>query len=393
MELFDILLANGHIIDPSQKINKVSQIGIKNGLISKIEDGLKAHAKRTYDLTGMIVTPGLIDIHCHPSQGFSHIGVNEDDIGLHSGVTLLCDAGSSGAYNFQAFKELIIESSKTKILCFLNVANTGLVKMPEITNQNDMDLKSAEIAARENTNLIKGFKLRLIESFLETYGLRGVEEIKKVTLKTDLPLMVHIGQTRPRVANDKMDLFTRQAVDMLDRGDIISHFLTWEPGGLIKPDGEIYPELLSAQKRGVVLDASHGLNHFSLSVAKHAIANKIVPTVLSTDLCDIVIPSAQSLTVVMSKFLNLGIPIEDLIAQTTVNPSRAIDEENVRGSLRVGSAANITVMEVRKGRFLFTDGNGKEKMEGDKIIEPRFVIQGDKIIPAFSNYHIAPDFN
>ena len=393
MQQLDTILANGHVIDPSQNLSKICHIGIKNGLIVQIDGRIPDFgAQKTFDLTGMIVSPGLIDLHCHPSWGFSESGVDEDDIGLHSGVTLLCDAGTSGAYNYQAFKKLIIDQSRTDIFCFLNVASTGLVKMPEICSKDDMDLNFCAKVAAENMDVIKGFKLRLIEPFLEAYGLNGVEEIKATAAKAGLPLMMHIGQTRPRVANDKMDILTRQAVNLLDTGDIVSHFLTWEPGGLITPDGEIYPELPTALKRGVVLDACHGLNHFSLSVARHALEQGIFPTVLSTDLCDIVIPSAQSLTVVMSKFLNLGVPIDRIIEMTTTNPSMAIGEQNIRGSLRPGLQANITVMEIRKGKFVFNDGNGGDKFEGESLIEPRFVIKGEKITPAFSHYHIAPSF-
>ena len=290
MDQFDILLKNGRVIDPYQNLNSVLDVGIKDGIIIGIGKDLpEISAKKIYDLSGMIATPGLVDLHCHPSKWFSDSGVDADEIGLQSGVSLLCDAGTSGAHNFMAFKRLVVEKANTAVLCFLNVASTGLVKMPEITTKDDMDLVSTEVVARENPDLIKGFKLRLIEGFLDAYGLKGVEKVKEISIKTGLPLMMHIGQTRPRQADDPMDQMTRQAVNVLDRGDIISHFLTWEPGGLILPGGAIYPELQSAKKRGVVLDACHGLNHFSLTVAKHALANGMVPSVLSTDLCDIVV--------------------------------------------------------------------------------------------------------
>lgn len=390
MEQFDILLKNGKVIDPYQNLNSVLDVGIKDGSIKGIGKDLpKIGAKKIYDISEMIITPGLIDLHCHPAKWFSDSGVDADEIGLKSGVTLLCDAGTAGAHNFKAFKKLVVEKANTEVLCFLNVASTGLVKMPEVTTQDDMDLVWTEIVAKENPDLIKGFKLRLIEGFLDAHGLKGVEKIKRISTKTGLPLMMHIGQTRPRQTDDPIDQLTREAVNMLECGDIISHFLTWEPGGLIRPDGHIYPELQSAQKRGVVLDACHGLNHFSFTVAKHALEKGIIPSVLSTDLCDIVIPSAQSLTVVMSKFLNLGLPIEKIIELTTSKPSAALRLPN-QGGLKVGEKANITVIEIRKGNFHFTDGNGGNRMFGDRLIDPRFVVWGENIIPAFSNYHLAP---
>ena len=189
-----------------------------------------------------------------------------------------------------------------------------------------------------------------------------------------------------------MDYFTRTAVSLLDSGDIISHFLTWEPGGLILKDGTVYPELLAARDRGVVLDACHGLNHFSLSVARTALELGIYPTVLSTDLCKVVEPSAQSLAVVMSKFLCLGLSLDQIIEMTTVNPAKAVNENLSRGSLAPGRTADISVLELLEGDFVYTDGNGGEKMNGNLLLEPRMTIQNGDLKPAFSHYHTAPPF-
>ena len=155
----------------------------------------------------------------------------------------------------------------------------------------------------------------------ETLGIDAIEIAKKLAADMDLPLMMHIGETRERVPADKMDDFSRAAVSLMENGDILSHYLTWEPGGMILKDGTVYPELEAAQKRGVVLDSSHGVNHFSFTVARHAIEKGLLPTVISTDMVTTVLPAAQSLAVVMSKFLNWGLTLDQVIEMTTINPA------------------------------------------------------------------------
>jgi dihydroorotase len=204
--------------------------------------------------------------------------------------------------------------------------------------------------------------------------------------------MMHIGETRKRVPKDKMDDFSRAAVSLLEKGDILSHYLTWEPGGMILKDGTVYPELEDAKRRGVVLDSSHGLNHISFIVARKAIEKDLLPTVISTDMASMVLPAAQSLPVVMSKFLNLGLTLDQVIEMTTTNPAKALGEEKKRGSLKPGYMADITVMELMQGEYIFCDGHGGERMDGNLLLEPRMVFKEGKEMPAYSRYYIPPLF-
>ena len=189
-----------------------------------------------------------------------------------------------------------------------------------------------------------------------------------------------------------MDDFSRAAVSLLEKGDILSHYLTWEPGGMILRDGTVYPELEAAQKRGVVLDACNGMNHLSFSIARIAFAKGFIPAVISTDMATMGVLVLQSLPVVMSKFLNLGLSLDQVIEMTTLNPSKALGEEGKRGTLKPGVKADITVMELLEGDFLFSDGNGRESMRGKVLLEPRMVFKGGEAMPAYSRYHIPPLF-
>ena len=389
--MVDVLLKNGLIVDPSRAIHARGSLAIKDGRIEAVNDAAaEAEAGTVYDLEGKIIAPGLIDIHCHPGEGFSWLGISADEIGVRSGITLLCDGGTAGPSNFETLRRFIIDPAKTDIFCFLNLAKTGLVATPEIWCDENIDAGACLHVMEANRDIVKGVKVRAIQALAEGVGIKGIETAKKLASQAGMPLMVHIGQTRNRVSPDKMDDFSRAVVSIMEAGDILSHYLTWEPGGLILPDGKVYPELETARKRGVVLDSCHGLNHFSFPVARIAIDMGIIPTVISSDMATIVRPAAQSLTVVMSKFLNMGLSLDQVVEMTTVNPARALGEEKRRGSLKPGMTADITVMELREGNYVFCDGTGGNRMDGTLLLEPRMVFQRGVAAPAFSGYHIPP---
>ena len=389
---FDILLQDGEIIDPAQGIHYNGSVAVKNGRIAAVGKEVSRKAEKVIPLRGKLITPGLIDMHCHPSLGFRTHGIPPDEVGLHAGVTLLGDGGTSGAANFLAYRKLVVESAQTEILCFLNVAKAGLISQPEISSLRDMDLERGKEVIEANRDLIRGVKIRAIQALAEGVGIKGVEMAKKLARDVHLPLMIHIGDPRERMEKDPMDDFSRQAVSLLEKGDILSHYLTWEPGGLVLRDGTIYPELEKARQRGVVLDSCHGLWHFSFTVARHALARGFKPDVISTDMSVPNLLVTQSLAVTMSKFLCLGLSLEEVIAVTTINPARFLGEEDKRGSLKPGLPAHITVSELIKGDFLFGDGKGGETMPGNFLLEPRMVFQAGEMRPAYSRYHIPPLF-
>ena len=392
-DLYDLLLKGGNIIDPSQGLHQVGSVAIREGKIAKVgEDIPQAEARKVVDVQGKIISPGLIDMHAHAAAGFTWLGVPADEAGLNTGVTLLGDGGSAGSANFEALRRLVVQPAKTDMLCFLNLARTGLITLAEIRDARDIDTEESKEVAESNRDIIKGIKVRAVQSLADGVGIKGIEMAKKLATDLRLPLMVHIGEARERIAGDKMDDFSRSAVSLMEKGDILSHFLTWETGGLILKDGTVYPELEAARKRGVVLDSCHGLNHFSFTIARQALSRGLIPTVISTDMAVPTLPAVQSLAVTMSKFLNMGLSLDQVIEMTTINPAKALGEEQRRGSLRPGMNADLTVMELLSGDYLFADGNGRERMSGRVLLEPRMVFKGGEGMPAYSNYHIPPLF-
>jgi dihydroorotase len=392
--MYDVLLKDGEIIDPAQKMHSTGSVAIQDGKIAAVGTKLPAMEARTvWDMRGKIISPGLIDLHCHASFGFALLGVPADEAGLNTGVTLLGDGGSAGPANFEAFRRLVVQPARTQVYCFLNLAKAGLIAMPEIFTLHDIDIELSKRVVEANREIIKGIKIRAIQPLAEGLGIKGIEMAKRLAQDLSLPLMIHIGETRDRMEKDWMDDFSRSAVSLLEKGDILCHFLTWEPGGMILPDGTVYPELEAARKRGVYLDSCHGLNHFSFTVARHALARGFIPHIISTDLSANNSSVTQSLPVIMSKFLNLGLSLDQVIEMTTVNPARAIGEEGRSGSLKIGMPADITILETVKGDFLFSDGKGRGSLRGTLLLEPRMVFQSGEMRPAYSRYHLPPVFS
>jgi dihydroorotase len=386
--MYDVLLKDARVIDPSQKVDGLLDVAISDGKIAALATGLSPRtAKATIPLPGRIVTPGLIDAHCHPAFRFSDHAVFPDDAGVHAGVLLVNDGGSAGAANFATLREMYYRRVKTDMTFFLNVATSGLIHTPEIQTKHDIDLKLLKATVEENRAIIKGLKLRLLEPLVTIQpdvvqlALDAAEDLK-------LPLMVHIGDFRERTENDPLDAFTRRAVQRLRKGDIISHFMTWRPGGMVLPNGTVFPELKEARDRGVILDCSHGKNNFSLKVAEVLLALDLRPDIITTDLSSLGVPYVQSLLVTMSKFVNLGMPLHEVIAAVTHNAAKAIGVDEEWGSLQPGRAANITVLETVEGAFTFFDGTAGNTRKGSYLLEPRLILQKGVPLPCRSFYHL-----
>ncbi|NNG01168.1 MAG: amidohydrolase family protein [Desulfobacteraceae bacterium] len=383
--MYDLLLKSGLVIDPANDIHEVRDVAVKNGKVAIVEKNITHTESRTVvPVHGRLVTPGLIDVHCHLGNGSRPVNADPDLIGIHSGVTLLCDGGTTGAANFNYFRGLAAGKAKTDLVCFLNLAVNGMVKDPEITGDGDIDIEATKNVIEANRDVIKGIKLRAVTGLSENIGIIAIETAKKLATEVNLPLMLHIGEPRTRVENDALDCYSRESVGLLEKGDIISHFMRMSSGGLVLEDGTVYPELIAARKRGVVLDSCHGMGNFSFAAAEIAIRNGLVPDVISTDMGYASQPIVQSLLVTMSKVLNMGLTIDQVVAMTTINPANAIGEDTRFGSLTPGSMANVLVMENVEGDYLFSDGYGGGRLQGTQLLEPRLILKNGISIPCLS---------
>ncbi|MSQ06813.1 MAG: amidohydrolase/deacetylase family metallohydrolase [Dehalococcoidia bacterium] len=376
MPMYDLVIKGGTVIDPSQGINRVSDVAVTDGKIARIAASIPVtEARRTVEVKGKIVCPGLIDLHTHVYQGVNGNGVKADVGGVHAGVTTMVDAGSSGCDTFGGFPNHIIPNNKTEIMCFLHICRTGLATTPDIFSRESIDLDKTIQVASENKGIIHGIKARMVSPALEIFGMEMPRLAKRAAREAGVKLMVHIGDTEKRYDPSVI----RQLLPIMDEGDIITHLFTANPGGVLDGRGKLVPEAKEAQERGVWLDTAHGRGNFAFDVGAKVLDQGLVPHCISTDLT---LPGRQrtvhSMTEMLTRFLALGFTLEQVIAMSTINPAKALGAEDRLGTLGVGRQADISVLDVKDGDWVVYDViQGARKT--DKAVVPVLTVKRGEV--------------
>jgi dihydroorotase len=387
--MYDIVIKGGRLIDPSEGINEMRDIGISQDRIADVSHIIDdAKAGRIIDARGKIATPGLIDLHVHAAHGVSELGLDPDGCGIRSGITTLCDCGSTGIANFASFRTNVISRATTDVFCLLHVVPEGLAVIPERWSLPDIDPAAMLTMIEENRDVIKGIKIRATGALVKSLGLEGIKIAKKTASDAGVPLMIHLGaEPEEPVSEEEMDSFTIDMLNLLDEGDILTHVYTWKKGGVIKPDGKLVPGFKDALERGVRLDVANARFHYSADIARIALDQGIVAHTMSTDLTALSFHTLVfSLLVTMSKFLAIGFDLELLIKMTTVNPAMVLTGGKDRGSLRKGMPADVSILELKEGDFLFSDGIEGKTFKGGTLITPVLTLKQGKEFAAESRY-------
>ena len=377
--MYDLLLKGGRVLDPSSKLDGVQDVAVTAGSISRIAPSIDAKdATRTIDVAGRVVVPGLIDLHAHVFEGVNRTGVNPDLAGVLAGVTTVVDAGSAGAATFAAFPKHVIPSSHTEVVPFLHICQTGLATNPDIIAESSVDLDDTLRVMAEHKGLIRGIKARMVSPALEIMGMRMPELAKRAARESGTRLMVHIGDTAKRYDPNVI----RKLLPMLDKGDILTHYFTANPGGVLDANGKLVPEAREAADRGVWLDTAHGRMNFSFDVGRRCIDQGLLPHCISTDLT---VPgranTVHSMVEIMTRFLGLGFSLADVVTMSTANPARALGEEGRLGSLAVGRQADISVLEIRDGEWTVNDVVGATMRVSKAVVPFVTVKRGEVFTP------------
>ncbi len=359
-----LLLQGGHVVDARNHVSAVRDVAIRDGKIAAIAEHIDpATALKTVDVKGLYVTPGLVDIHVHvyasTGERNSYAGDNgvfPDGFTLRSGVTTVADAGSSGYKNFEDFKEHIIDRSKTRVLAFLNIVGAGMRGPKYENNLADMDPQPAAEMAKRHAGLIVGIKTAHYAGPEWT----PVEHAVEAGTLANIPVMVDFGANRPE--RPISVLLTKK----LRPGDIYTHCYSGLRNELVS--GHVNPGMIEGRKRGVIFDVGHGGGSFAWRIAIPAIRQGFLPDSISTDLhIGSMNAGMKDMLNVMSKFLALGMSIDNVIAWSTWNPAREIHHEEL-GNLSIGSPADVSVLRVARGNFGFTDMYGARMNGNQKFV-------------------------
>ena len=373
---YDLLIKNGHVIDPKNNIDTIKDVAVANGRILKIDyDISPTQSKKTVDATGLYVVPGLIDIHTHVFVGSKAdkfadgiYSVSPDDFSFKSGVTTVVDAGTSGWRNFSLFKEQVIDKSQTRVLAFLNIVGSGMSGKPMQEDVSDMNADSAAFVAEKYKDIIVGIKIGHYEGSDWAPFNKALDAGKKL----NKPVFVECHLPQYSLENQ---------LQMMRPGDIITHSYEQvsERMPVVDEHGKVRPFVLQAQKKGVLFDVGHGGAGFWFSQAVPAFQQGLAPNSFGSDLHRFSMNAGmKSMLNIMSKYMAIGMSIEDVVTRATWNPARSIKREDL-GNLSEGAVADIVVLSVQKGKFGFIDA-GANRLEGDKKLEAELTVRAGKIV-------------
>lgn len=371
---FDLLVRNANVVDPSQNLSGKRDIGIRYGRIEALEASIApGRAERVLDAGGKLVTPGLIDLHCHTYPYGSAIGIPADELLAHQCTTTTVSAGDGGANNFAAWRRFVQPASRTRQFAFVHIAVAGLAgfPVPELFN---IDYAQPEVAARavaENADLVLGVKVRMSENVIARHGMEPLRRAIRACEMSGVPakIMCHIGGVSDR------ELMS-QILDALRPGDVLTHCFSGAPnnagmGTNIVQDGKLLPAALAAKRRGVVFDIGHGGGSFDYTIAEAAMAQGCMPDTISSDVhvFSANTPGMPYLPWVMSKFLGLGFSLSEVVSMATAAPARVIARIPKHGTLQIGAPADLSIMEVVEGTVEFVDTRNN-KRSGKAYLKP-----------------------
>lgn len=339
----DILIYGGTVIQPTLNFCAPANVLVKDGKISAVlKNAEPAKAKKQVNAEGCIVTPGLVDFHCHLFNGGSEIGVNPDAFMLPQGVTAAVDQGSSGIGNADSFFKDILASTELKTFAFLNLASSGLTTLPrclEELNPEKFDpVKIAAILERYPSKF-KGLKIRTSRGVVGEYGYSPLKKAREIADKLSCPLVVHTTDA-PGTQKELTAFFKK--------GDVYAHTYQGMGNTILDEKGKVQSCVKEARERGVVFDSADGRDHFRFSVIRQALADGFFPDVISTDLVrgNVFDKAVFGLPLVMSKYINLGMPLLDVVKACTSTPATLLGEMERFGTLLPGSSADIAIMKL-----------------------------------------------
>ena len=363
---YDVIVQGGRVIDPSLRVNAIRDVAIVGGRIAAVEANIAADAAEVMDAAGKAVIPGLLDIHTH------YAGDRRGpSVGLADGVTGWVDAGSEGA---DQIDEMVAtaKSAPQAAGVLINIGRAGILRDGDTMDLSLADVDAAIEAIRRNRDFVVGVKARLTRGV----AIDDVEVLRRaqdVATTFNLPLMIHMGQTASPLP---------RLLGQLKRGDIVTHMLSPSPNGIIDDDDRILPEVLAARRRGVWFDVANGrTGHLRWDTFDRVIQAGFWPDTISTDgnSTSRTAESVIDLPNVMSKFLNFGMTLEQVVARATVNASRIFPLFHDRGTLNVGAPADVAVLELREGTFEFVDNYGNTRTGRQRLFPSETVLGGKRV--------------
>jgi dihydroorotase len=378
-QLKHFILKGGRLIDPASGLDGDRDIHVRDGVVEAIGGDLKADGAITIDVKGLILTPGLIDVHLHLMNGLGAFGVDPDIFGVGSGVTTVVDAGSAGHSLLTVFRNYITKNAKTRVLNYVNLSTLGGVTGPGYSILADprlIDEDKIERTVEANRDIIVGIKIMATGGALGAEGLKPLARARKLGDNLKLPLLVHIGESWTK---DATPVHVGDVLTYLREGDIVTHMFTVHPGGLLDPNGKLWPQVRDAKESGVLMDVGHGLHNLNFDVARKVLDQGLHPDGVSTDghRGNRAGP-VYDLPTTMAKLIALGFSLNQVVEMGTVNAAKLLGRSDELGFIRVGSPANISVLRVEEREWKAVDSQ-KGTIQARQALVPVYTIRNETI--------------
>jgi dihydroorotase len=369
---YDTIIAGGEVLDPGAGIGGRLDVAIKGGRVAAVEPGIDSgSAKQVIDAGGQIVAPGLVDLHTHIYWGVTYWGIEPDPVAARSGVTTWLDVGSAGAYSFPGFRRYVAEASRIRAYCLLNLSAIGLVAPTyELANIDYCDVDLAAQIVEANRDIILGIKARIDRQTTRGTGLRPLELARELADRAGLPLMVHIGNGPPTIG---------EVAALLRPGDILTHCFTGGDMRVVEADGRVRADIRALRERGLILDIGHGTGSFSYATAEAMLAQGIPPDVISSDIHQLSVQGPMfDMPTTLSKFLNLGMSLPDVIERATSRPAAAMRRPDL-GTLRPGSPADLALFRLEEGAYTFHDVQMAARRGTRRLVSTLTLVDGEPL--------------
>jgi dihydroorotase len=373
---YDLLLTGGTLIDPAQGVHAVKDVAFVAGRVAAVGDDLpRAAAAEVVDCSGRLVAPGMIDLHVHVFAGVSHYGIEPDPHCIAHGVTTAVDAGSAGADTFLGFRKYVIDVSATRLLAQLNISSQGMLtaEIGELEDLRYASVPKAVATIEQHRDVILGVKVRLTRHSIvsEAAGIRPLHLAREAADAVGLPIMVH-----PQDAwCDSLD----DILAVMREGDILTHCFHGFRCGILDDAGIVRRSVREAMERGVIFDVGHGAGSFSWEIAERALQQGVQPQTISSDLHAYNVNGpVYDLATTVSKFLHLGLPLDDALMKVTAVPAQAIRLPGQIGTLQAGAWGDAVVCDLQEGRFELSDSHGQVRMGRQRLV-PGTVVRAGKV--------------
>lgn len=363
---YDLVLKGGRVLDERNGVDAVLDVAIAAGRIAAVGKSLATGARKVEDVSGCIVTPGLIDIHTHVYHKATSLSVDPGFIARRSATTTMVDAGSAGAGNYDGFRDYVMNQSAYRIFAFLNISFPGIfgfdkgVSIGEARLREMLPVDRCVAKIEANRDRIVGVKVRIGGPVTGDLGLGALEAALEAAEAVGLPLMTHIGTAPPSYAD---------VVSMLRPGDILTHCFRPEPNSVLGTDGRVLREVHAARERGVLFDIAHGMGAFGYDTTEKALSEGFLPDLISSDVHVIAVEGPGfDLLHTMSKLLNCGLSLPDVVGMSASRPALAIRRPEL-GHLGADAPADITVLRQVDSNYLFEDVVGDTR-QGSTLLQP-----------------------